>query len=71
MEENKKVPGGWFDDEKLLVDREQANPFQEDQFGSEVHTFPYENKHSTGYIRYILQEKSLVILDCVIVAYKQ
>jgi hypothetical protein len=66
MEEKVSMPEGFFDKDKLLVDHEIENPFQEEKAASAIEIYPYENDHSKGYIRYIIQGKSLIILDCVI-----
>lgn len=59
------MPEGFFDKDKLLVDQDIENPFQEEA-DSNIHMYPYENEKSKGYIRYMIRGKSLIILDCVI-----
>lgn len=66
MEEKARMPEGFFDKDKLLVDQEIENPFQEEEADHGIQMYPYENENSKGYIRYIIQGKSLIILDCVI-----
>jgi hypothetical protein len=66
MEENVRMPEGFFDKEKLLVDKEIADPFLENQYSNEIYMHPFNNGESKGYIRYKIEGKSLIILDCVI-----
>ncbi len=70
MEENVRMPEGFLDKDKLLVDREIENPFAEEHQASAVQMYPYEDTQSKGYIRYMIQEKSLNILDYVSIASK-
>lgn len=63
MEENSKKPGGLFDEENLLVDRAIRDPFQPEQAVDAVQLYPFDDGRDTGYIRYILTKKSVVILD--------
>ncbi len=70
MEEKVSMPEGFFDKDKLLVDQEIDNPFQEEEASSAIEMYPYENDDSKGYIRYVIQGKSLIILDCVVIENK-
>lgn len=71
MEENINMPEGFFDEESYLVDKEFANPFQEEHHGNEVQSHPFDDGYSTGYIRYIIQERSVIILSCVVTETRQ
>ena len=66
MEEKVSMPEGFFDKDKFLVDQDIENPFQEEESVSAIEMYPYENENSKGYIRYVIQGKSLIILDCII-----
>jgi hypothetical protein len=68
MEEKVRMPEGFFDKDKLLVDQDIENPFQEEETDSNINMYPYEDEKSKGYIRYIIRGKSLIILDCVVTA---
>jgi hypothetical protein len=66
MEEKMKSPGGFFDRDKLLVDKEITDFFGEEQYPEEIYTHPYNDHSSTGYIRYIIEGRKVIILDCVV-----
>jgi len=66
VEENVNLPEGFFDLDKFLIDKDIANPFQEHPSGAPVETYPYEDKHTRGYIRYVIQGRAMIILDCVV-----
>ncbi|MDO1447044.1 hypothetical protein Q0590_12320 [Rhodocytophaga aerolata] len=65
MEEKMKSPGGFLDRDLLLVDKEVAD-FFEDNGVPQIYTHPYNDSHSTGYIRYILEGRKVILLDCVV-----
>lgn len=65
MEERAKLPGKFFDADKLLVDRAIGDPFSL-LIDSNVRTHSFDDGQSSGYIRYTLRDNSLIIIDCVI-----
>jgi hypothetical protein len=65
MEEKMKSPGGFFDRDHLLVDKETAGFFGDNQI-PKIYTHPYTDHSNTGYIRYILEGRKVIILDCVV-----
>jgi len=65
MEERAKTPGGFFDADKLLVDRAIGDPFSLLIDGN-IRTHSFDDGQSSGYIRYALRDNSLIIIDCVI-----
>lgn len=65
MEEKMKSPGGFFDRDRLLVDKEVADFFGEDGI-PQIYTHPYTDSAHTGYIRYIIEGRKVIILDCVV-----
>ncbi len=66
MEENYKKPGFFFNAEKLLVDREQADPFNARFPAETTYSHPYVDCHSTGYIQYTFRGNAVVILNTVV-----
>ncbi len=60
-----KMPGGFFDKDKLLVDREIADPFEEVRVEDEVYAYPFTENATDrkGYVRYKLQGNTVVIVD--------
>jgi hypothetical protein len=70
MEEKMKSPGGFFDKDKLLVDREVADFFGGDEVAQEIYTHPYTDNTGTGYIRYIIEGRKVIILDCVATSHR-
>jgi hypothetical protein len=71
MEEKMKLPGGFFDKDHLLVDKETTDIFGENEFPQEIYTHPYNDESSTGYIRYIIEGPKVIILDCVVTDRRQ
>ena len=65
MEEKMKSPGGFFDRDKLLVDKDIIDFFDGNETSPEIFTYPYYDNHSTGYIRYVIEGPKVIILDCV------
>lgn len=71
MEEKAKGPRGFSDLDKWLVDEEVVNPFESDHEGHDVYTHPYETNRAKGYVRYIIEGKKMIVLNCVIVEKKE
>jgi hypothetical protein len=65
MEEKMKSPGGFFDRDKLLVDKEIIDFFGGDEHAQQIYSYPYNDNSSTGYIRYMIEGRQVIILDCV------
>ncbi len=67
MEEKMKMPGGFFDKDKLLVDKEIADPFGEVNLLDETYEFPFTESSTNrkGCIRYKLQGKTVIIVDYI------
>jgi hypothetical protein len=70
MEERFKKSGGFSDDENLLVDQEFADFIQQKYRDYAIDVHPFDDGASVGYIRYTVQNKSLIIIDCVITGTK-
>ncbi len=67
MEEKMKLPGGFFDKDNLLVDKEIVDPFAEVQLVDEIYSYLFvdSSTNKKGYVHYKLQGKTVVILHCV------
>jgi hypothetical protein len=68
MEEKANMPDGYVD--KWLVDREVSTPFGIENSAETIGHYPYEDAKSSGYIRYVIRGKQMIILDCLVVEYK-
>lgn len=68
MEDKVNRPDGYID--KWLVDREVSHPFGIDGNAETIGHYPYEDATSRGYIRYVIRGKQMIILDCLVIEYK-
>ena len=68
MEEKTNRPDGYID--QWLVDREGSTPFGIANSTETMGHYPYEDAKTRGYIRYVIRGKQMIILDCLVVEYK-
>jgi|GEM_PF-2039761 hypothetical protein len=69
MEEKAKLPGGFLD--KWMVDQDVRTPFSEEEQTEIIQVYPYEDQKSKGYIRYVIRGRQMIIIDCLVVEYKE